>query len=113
MLKFRADVGDGEVIVPVREVTGRVLRQVLEYCEMHARHDAASSACGDEAARERLRKEIEEWDARFIDVDLSAFYDLLMVSSDRKFLNCSCCRLLSISLICSLLLLQLLPSTKN
>ncbi|XP_020094709.1 E3 ubiquitin ligase complex SCF subunit sconC-like isoform X2 [Ananas comosus] len=79
MLKFRADVGDGEVIVPVREVTGRVLRQVLEYCEMHARHDAASSACGDEAARERLRKEIEEWDARFIDVDLSAFYDLLMV----------------------------------
>ncbi|XP_020094708.1 E3 ubiquitin ligase complex SCF subunit sconC-like isoform X1 [Ananas comosus] len=89
MLKFRADVGDGEVIVPVREVTGRVLRQVLEYCEMHARHDAASSACGDEAARERLRKEIEEWDARFIDVDLSAFYDLLMAGGGPSRPSCA------------------------
>ncbi|KAK8622258.1 hypothetical protein V6N13_117181 [Hibiscus sabdariffa] len=57
-------------VIPVPNVTGKILSKILEYCKKHVESDAVDK--------------LEEWDADFVDVDQVTLYDLIMAAN---FLN--------------------------
>ncbi|KAL4308873.1 hypothetical protein GQ457_01G000500 [Hibiscus cannabinus] len=57
-------------VIPVPNVTGKILSKILEYCKKHVDGEKKSDAVD----------KLEEWDADFVDVDQVTLYDLIMVS---------------------------------
>ncbi|KAK8527876.1 hypothetical protein V6N13_085682 [Hibiscus sabdariffa] len=69
MIKNMIEDDCGNEVIPVPNVTGKILSKILEYCKKHV----------DDAV-----DKLEEWDADFVDVDQVTLYDLIMAAN---FLN--------------------------
>jgi S-phase kinase-associated protein 1 len=65
--------------VPVPNVTGKVLGQVLKYCHYHV--DKAPPKAGEGASTESTKtdEEVKAWDAEFMQVDQGALFFLIRV----------------------------------
>ena len=62
------DIGT-DYIIPLLNVTGKILALVIEYCNYHV--EAAKTAV--------LEEDIKTWDEEFAKVNLSTVFELIMV----------------------------------
>ena len=80
--------GDG---IPLPNVTGNILAQVIEYCKKHAGsspktaavdggHGSSSSSSGSRGGAGGS-EELKNWDKQFVDVDMDTLYDLIMAAN--------------------------------
>ncbi|KFZ00624.1 hypothetical protein V500_00982 [Pseudogymnoascus sp. VKM F-4518 (FW-2643)] len=76
--------------VPIPEVTGDVLKKVIEWCEHH-KDDPLPEVNPD---YRRMIADIEYWDQKFLQVDEKMFFDIIMASNylDIKPLLDVCCK---------------------
>ncbi|KAJ3364180.1 hypothetical protein AMAG_15409 [Allomyces macrogynus ATCC 38327] len=76
------DIGDAEdAEIPLPNVTARVLKKVIEYCEHH-KNDPMPPAEEDELGDERRRSDdIDEWDADYIDVEQELLFEIILAAN--------------------------------
>lgn len=67
--------------VPVPNVTGKVLGQVLKYCHYHV--DKAPPKAGEGASTESTKtdEEVKAWDAEFMQVDQGALFEIILAAN--------------------------------
>ena len=84
MLKaLLADIPDNTAIVPVKNVEGKILAKVIEYC---LQHDRLKGVAGTE-------EELKQFDDEFVKVDQATMFELLKAANylDIKELMDLCC----------------------
>ncbi|XP_010918205.1 SKP1-like protein 1A [Elaeis guineensis] len=69
------DDGCAENTIPLFNVDAKTLDKVIEYCRKHAGTTSALGECHN------TDKEIESWDAAYIDVDQTILYDILLAAN--------------------------------
>ncbi|KAL1925937.1 hypothetical protein VTP01DRAFT_7215 [Rhizomucor pusillus] len=69
------DVGDSDSPIPLPNVTAKVLRKVIEWCEHH-RNDPVTQ---DE--QERRNTEIDDWDQKYMEVDQETLFDIILAAN--------------------------------
>ncbi|KAI8142994.1 E3 ubiquitin ligase complex SCF subunit sconC [Fennellomyces sp. T-0311] len=69
------DVGDSDAPIPLPNVTAKVLRKVIEWCDHH-RNDPITQ---DE--QERRNTDIEEWDQKYMEVDQETLFDIILAAN--------------------------------
>ncbi|KAL2917510.1 suppressor of kinetochore protein mutant [Polyrhizophydium stewartii] len=78
------DVGDSpDTAIPLPNVTGRILRKVIEYCTHH-KDDPTPPPSEDKDEFESGRRradDIEEWDAQFIKVDTDELFEIILAAN--------------------------------
>ncbi|RKP14078.1 E3 ubiquitin ligase complex SCF subunit sconC [Piptocephalis cylindrospora] len=76
------DVGGYDQAIPLPNVTGPVLKRVLEYCEHH-KDDAAVDAeeAEDDYSQPRVNEEIEPWDRDFIGSKQEVIFELILAAN--------------------------------
>jgi len=74
------DIAESDAPIPLPNVTGKILKKVIEYCEYHRQHPSAESgATRDERAR--IDEPIAPWDAEFCKVELSTLFELILAAN--------------------------------
>ncbi|GLT86071.1 hypothetical protein SLE2022_042340 [Rubroshorea leprosula] len=68
--------GCADSVIPLPNVTSKILSKVLEYCKKHVDGDADKDKAGDD--------ELKAWDAEFVKVDQNTLFDLILAAN---FLN--------------------------
>ncbi|KAI8806033.1 putative negative regulator sulfur controller-3 [Cladochytrium replicatum] len=69
--------------IPLPNVTGRILKQVIEYCEHH-KNDPPVQGEDDRDSFETNRKrsdDIEDWDANFVKVDNEQLFEIILAAN--------------------------------
>ncbi|KAK4490255.1 hypothetical protein RD792_000917 [Penstemon davidsonii] len=69
-------------VIPLPNVTGKILSKVLEYCKRHVESDAASSAAKVEdklASTATTDDDLKAFDADFVKVDQATLFDLILL----------------------------------
>ncbi|ORX47027.1 E3 ubiquitin ligase complex SCF subunit sconC [Hesseltinella vesiculosa] len=69
------DVGDNDNPIPLPNVTAKILRKVIEWCE----HHLGDPVTNDE--NERRNTEIDEWDQKFMEVDQETLFDIILAAN--------------------------------
>ncbi|XP_073111328.1 SKP1-like protein 1A [Elaeis guineensis] len=69
------DDGCAENTIPLFNVDAKTLDKVIEYCRKHAGTTSALGECHN------TDKEIESWDAAYIDVHQTILYDILLAAN--------------------------------
>ncbi|KAK9108680.1 hypothetical protein Sjap_016740 [Stephania japonica] len=59
-------------VIPLPNVTGKILAKVIEYCKKHV--DASKSD-------DRSDEELNNWDAEFVKVDQATLFDLILAAN--------------------------------
>nr|CAD1821321.1 unnamed protein product [Ananas comosus var. bracteatus] len=73
-------------VIPLPNVTSKILSKVIEYSKRHvdaaaaASAAAAAAAAGDGAARP-ADDELKQWDAEFVKVDQATLFDLILAAN--------------------------------
>ncbi|ORZ32092.1 Skp1 family, dimerization domain-domain-containing protein [Catenaria anguillulae PL171] len=82
IIEDTGDAGDDDAIpIPIPNVTARVLKKVIEYCEHH-KNDPLPEPEEDEVAEERRRSDdIDEWDAEFINVEQEMLFEIILAAN--------------------------------
>ena len=81
--------GYAESSIPLPNVIAKILTKVIEYCEKHV-IEQEGSACDIDTASHgsatMMKKEIENWDKEFVNVNQEMVFDLIMAANylDRK-----------------------------
>ncbi|KAJ8662025.1 E3 ubiquitin ligase complex SCF subunit sconC [Lichtheimia ornata] len=70
------DVGDSDAPIPLPNVTAKILRKVIEWCDHH-RNDPAVAQ--DE--QDRRNTDIEEWDQKYMEVDQETLFDVILAAN--------------------------------
>ncbi|URD95635.1 Skp1 family, tetramerization domain [Musa troglodytarum] len=79
MIKFVADDCDTDDVIPVTNISGKILAKVVEYMNKHL--EFASKKRSSDAGKEIAEEEIKAWNNDFIkDVDTDTLYYLLIAS---------------------------------
>ncbi|XP_050234264.1 SKP1-like protein 1A [Mercurialis annua] len=76
-IKLLIEDGCADGVIPVPNVTGKILSMVLEYAEKHKRTSAAATLygpCDDESII------IARWDAEFMKLDRNVLFTLMMAA---------------------------------
>jgi S-phase kinase-associated protein 1 len=81
--------GWDQIPIPLYNVTAKILRKVIEYCEQHvnaahaletemkkAEEDSSTTPASSRMSAEELRN----WDKQFVDVDQETLYELFMAA---------------------------------
>jgi len=66
------EVVDDDVI-PIFEVTGRILAKVIEYCKKHVEAESSDGNPSDD--------ELKKWDAEFVKVDKPTLFALILATN--------------------------------
>ncbi|KAI9139379.1 SCF ubiquitin ligase complex subunit Skp1 [Paraphysoderma sedebokerense] len=77
------DVGDDDndsSPIPVPNVTGRVLRKVIEYCTHH-KNDPMPTAEDENSDEKKRSDDIEDWDADFINVEQELLFEIILAAN--------------------------------
>ncbi|KAI9261413.1 E3 ubiquitin ligase complex SCF subunit sconC [Phascolomyces articulosus] len=69
------DVGDSDAPIPLPNVTAKVLRKVIEWCDHH-RNDPVT-----QDDQERRNTDIEEWDQKYMEVDQETLFDIILAAN--------------------------------
>ncbi|CAA7037862.1 unnamed protein product [Microthlaspi erraticum] len=64
--------------IPLENVTGNILAQVIEYC---TRHVEAGSAEGNEEAQTKLQEKLKEQDAEFVKQEPAELFKLVLAAN--------------------------------
>ncbi|ORX94119.1 S-phase kinase-associated protein 1A-like protein [Basidiobolus meristosporus CBS 931.73] len=72
------DVGESDMPIPLPNVTGNVLRKVIEYCEYHRNDPIVVKEDTDEPKRS---DDIDEWDRKYIDVDQEMLFAIILAAN--------------------------------
>jgi hypothetical protein len=80
---------DQQEAIPLHNVSGNILAKVIEWLEYHKDDPILSDKDEEEQASAQINKtkniEIKEWDARFLQVDQSILFDIILVRIDLSF----------------------------
>lgn len=74
-----ADIGETETPIPLTNVTGALLKKILEYCQYHREHPLDAPADG--AKEERRLDDIIPWDQAFCNVDQPTLFGLILAAN--------------------------------
>ncbi|KAJ1500262.1 hypothetical protein HMI55_006813 [Coelomomyces lativittatus] len=66
--------------IPITNVTHRVLKKVLEYCEHH-KDDPMVAPEQDFLEERRASDDIDDWDAEYINVDQEFLFEIIMAAN--------------------------------
>ncbi|KAI8329941.1 E3 ubiquitin ligase complex SCF subunit sconC [Chlamydoabsidia padenii] len=69
------DVGEIESAIPLPNVSAKVLRKVIEWCD----HHSADPITTDET--ERRNTDIDEWDQKYMEVDQETLFDIILAAN--------------------------------
>jgi len=73
------DVGESDAPIPLPNVTSKVLKKVIEWCEHH-RNDPAP-AQDDQDDNRRRTTDIDEWDQKFMEVDQEMLFEIILAAN--------------------------------
>ncbi|KAI8909717.1 putative negative regulator sulfur controller-3 [Gorgonomyces haynaldii] len=73
------DVGETDAPIPLPNVSGSILKRVLEYCKHH-QNDPTEESEAFELQKQRP-EEIEEWDAQFIKMDNELLFEVILAAN--------------------------------
>ncbi|XP_021728238.1 SKP1-like protein 1A [Chenopodium quinoa] len=67
-------------VIPLPNVTSKILAKVIEYCKKHV--DSPKSSSDNAAATDRqVDDELKTWDADFVKVDQATLFDLILAAN--------------------------------
>ncbi|ORZ00835.1 E3 ubiquitin ligase complex SCF subunit sconC [Syncephalastrum racemosum] len=69
------DVGESDAPIPLPNVTAKILRKVIEWCEQHKNDPVVQ----DE--QERRNTDIDEWDQKYMEVDQETLFDIILAAN--------------------------------
>jgi S-phase kinase-associated protein 1 len=69
-----------EDVVPLPNVSGRILAKVIEYCRFHVEAD---KKVDDKPSKSE--DDQKQWDTEFVKVDQATLFDLILVSGFKRF----------------------------
>ncbi|OWM83965.1 SKP1-like protein 1 [Punica granatum] len=64
-------------VIPLPNVSSKILSKVIEYCKKHVESAAAAGTENDKTAEDTLKA----WDAEFVKVDQSTLFDLILAAN--------------------------------
>lgn len=67
-------------VIPLPNVTGKILSKVIEYCKRHVEAAASATKADDKLASAVSDEELKAFDADFVKVDQATLFDLILVS---------------------------------
>ncbi|OZJ03868.1 E3 ubiquitin ligase complex SCF subunit sconC [Bifiguratus adelaidae] len=73
------DVGETDAPIPLPNVNSKVLQKVIKWCEHH-RNDPPATA-EDTLDDRKKNTEIEEWDAKFMEVDQETLFEIILAAN--------------------------------
>ncbi|KAI5066572.1 hypothetical protein GOP47_0019196 [Adiantum capillus-veneris] len=75
------------VVIPLSNVTGKILAKVIEYCKFHLKSSSssssssASSAADSKSSSGLCEEDIKAFDADFVKVDQHTLFDLILAAN--------------------------------
>ncbi|KAG0166932.1 suppressor of kinetochore protein mutant [Apophysomyces sp. BC1034] len=69
------DIGESDAPIPLPNVTAKVLRKVIDWCEHH-REDPLP-----QDDQERRSTDIDEWDQKYMEVDQETLFDIILAAN--------------------------------
>ncbi|XP_042034563.1 SKP1-like protein 1B isoform X2 [Salvia splendens] len=83
IIKHMIEVDCADGVIPLPNVTGKILSKVIEYCKRHV--DAAASATNseDKLASAVSDEELKAFDDDFVRVDEATLVDLILAVADK------------------------------
>ncbi|KAF5827896.1 E3 ubiquitin ligase [Dunaliella salina] len=66
-----------EDVIPLPNVSGKILAKVIEYCKYHV--DANKK--GPDGKPAKSEEDVKHWDAEFVKVDQSTLFDLILAAN--------------------------------
>lgn len=66
-------------VIPIPNVTGKILSKVIEYCKKHVDAAAASASTKAEDKVASADDDLKSFDADFVKVDQATLFDLILV----------------------------------
>ncbi|KAI4297773.1 hypothetical protein L6164_037641 [Bauhinia variegata] len=77
-MKHMIEDGCAESVIPLPNVTARILSMVVEYCKKHV--ESAASDDKDKDSKS-VEESLKTWDADFVKVDRATLFDLSMAAN--------------------------------
>ncbi|XP_021714061.1 SKP1-like protein 1A [Chenopodium quinoa] len=68
-------------VIPLPNVTSKILAKVIEYCKKHVDSPKSSSDNAAAAADRQVDDELKTWDADFVKVDQATLFDLILAAN--------------------------------
>ena len=81
-IKHMVEDDCADSVIPLPNVTSKILAKVIEYCKKHV--DSPKSS---ENNVRQVDEELKTWDADFVRVDQATLFDLILVCSHYFFLK--------------------------
>ncbi|PVU89507.1 hypothetical protein BB561_005308 [Smittium simulii] len=80
------DIGETDEPIPISNVSGEVLKKVIEYCEYHKNDEGFSNDPDADTDIDNFdgaasSDNIEPWDEKFMDLDQEMLFELLLASN--------------------------------
>lgn len=79
-IKHMVEDDCADSVIPLPNVTSKILAKVIEYCKKHV--DSPKSS---ESNDRQVDEELKTWDAEFVKVDQATLFDLILVCSHYSF----------------------------
>lgn len=79
-IKNTVDETDGGS-VPVPNVSGKVMGQVLKYCTYHTDKNKAKTGEGSSTDSTKTDEEVKAWDTEYMQVDQGALFELILAAN--------------------------------
>jgi len=67
--------------VPVPNVSGKVLGQVIKYCKYHVDRNKAKAGEGSSSDSTKTDEEVKAWDTEYMQVDQGALFELILAAN--------------------------------
>ncbi|KAI9008105.1 Skp1 family, dimerization domain-containing protein [Gaertneriomyces semiglobifer] len=77
------DVGEASEPIPLPNVSGNILKKVIDYCDHH-KDEPVPSPEDDKDAFDAVRRkvdDIDEWDANFLKVDNEQLFEIILAAN--------------------------------
>ncbi|KAI5121457.1 hypothetical protein M0805_009565 [Coniferiporia weirii] len=74
------DLGETDQPIPVPNVSGDVMKKVLEWCEHHRNDPLPAEDSSADESRKRTT-DISEWDQKFINVDQEMLFEIILAAN--------------------------------
>mmetsp|Transcript_20082 Transcript_20082/g.22349 ORF Transcript_20082/g.22349 Transcript_20082/m.22349 type:complete len:172 (+) Transcript_20082:76-591(+) len=77
---------DGDTAIPLPNVSGKILKKVIEYCNWHVEHPSANDETKKEGTDENKTDEdgkltIVKWDKDFMNVEQEMLFELILAAN--------------------------------
>ncbi|KAI7871132.1 E3 ubiquitin ligase complex SCF subunit sconC [Spinellus fusiger] len=69
------DIGESDASIPLPNVTAKVLKKVIEWCEHHREDPVVQDD------QERRNTDIDEWDQKYMEVDQETLFDIILAAN--------------------------------